>query len=252
MRQYSIQSILDWLEFKHLLKNRSHAEAAILCDLNSSSMITLLKKRIHPFSFTITCLSCIFVLFALDQLIPIKGQHLAFVFFTMTVFSVSLIPKKTLWLPPLLTGFFIAIGFESAYLTLIGKLQPIYNHISITNILLLSSLTLIAFWKLLSLKYDNNFTFSTKFSTLSLVFCTFLGLAHPTILIALLIAISGYKQTNFFLLGFGLCLTILNASWFIYNLDIAWNHKSILMMGLGLALLLVQSLINYFGWQDEG
>lgn len=252
MRQYSIQSVLDWLEFKGLLKNRGHAEAAILCDLNSASFITSLKNSIHPIGFFTTCFTCVLILFTLDQIIPTKYQHLTFIFFTITAFVTSLIPKKPLWVPSLLTGCFIAIGFEAAYLALTGILHPFYHQINIPSMLLLSSLILIMTWQLLSLKHDSNFTFSMKFFTLSLMFCILLGLTHPIMLIALLIAISGYKQTNIFLLGFGLCLTTLASIWVIYTLDFTWNQKSILMMGLGLALLLIQSLINHFDWQDEG
>ena len=252
MRQYSIQNVLDWLDFKGLLKNRHYAEASILCRLNSQASIKSLKNNIQPLNLLIIVLvsSCMF--FLLSQTVPEKYQLIAFVIFSLLAFTFSLWSQKPSQTLPLLTGCFVAIGFGSVYLSLNNVLQPIYHQVGILSICLHIGLLLIITAHLFMLQRDKHFTFCKGFFVLSFALSGLVGLIHPAILIAALITLTSYKQANVFMVVFGLCLVALSAGWFIYNLDFTWHQKSILMMAIGVILLLIQSMMRHFDWQDEG
>ena len=252
MRQYSIQSVLDWLDFKGFLKDRAYAEATILCDLNAQSRIKSLKKHVQPANLSIALFASIAMIFILNQVVPEKHQLLAFVILTIGLFTSSLLPQKPQSLSPILIGCFVAIGLECAHLTLTGIIQPLYHQFVTLNIGLHVSLLLIMTMQLFTLKRDNNFNFDAGFFTLSFVLSALGGLLHPAILVSILIALTSYKQANLFMVGFGLCLVALFSGWYIYDLEITWHQKSILMMGIGIVLFVAQSIIQHFDWQNEG
>lgn len=65
MREYSIQSFLDLLEVKGLLKQRQRAEAALLCHLNQADRLNLRRIliRFAASALVILMIGCFYVLF---------------------------------------------------------------------------------------------------------------------------------------------------------------------------------------------
>lgn len=237
MQRHSIQSVLDWLSFKGLLNNPNQARAKLLVDLNIQNNLMNQSKT------TLMRLSCagvitILLLLALSQ-VPHQHQIIVFMSFTLLIAVLSLFQQQSRFVETCVLGCLTAICFETCYIMLSNQLPlTIFLHSQVVwvfNALLYCAI--IAHLYLLA--RDKHFFASHYFLGICAFLITLMALIHPTLLIASLILILGYRMVHYLMIAFALLMLAGLSVWLLYQWPLALNLKALFMLGTGLILFTV-------------
>lgn len=237
MQRHSIQSVLDWLSFKGLLNHPNQARAKLLIDLNTQSKrMSQAKDTLIRLSFAgaITTL----LLLALSQVAP-QHQIMVFMSFTLLIAILSLFQQQSRFFETCLLGCLTAICFETSYIMLSNQLPLTFFSTSQVVWVFSTLLYGAIIAHLHCLARDKHFVVSQYFSGICAFLITIMALVHPTLLIASLIMLLGYRMVHYAMIFFGLLMLVGLSTWLIYLWPLALNLKALFMFGTGLILFTI-------------